>query len=116
MFIKKYIEEKIPKLTERLYPVFTTDIEHLTVTYRFTATAGGHVKQYQLELKVIGSDYDECVAMEKQLVDLLDMQEDDGFTRYEGINFHSELSGGGMLFNDGCQMFEIGRASCRERV
>lgn len=33
MFIKKYIEEKIPELSGRLYPVFTTDIEHLTVAY-----------------------------------------------------------------------------------
>lgn len=106
MFIKKYIEEKISELSARMYPVFTTDIEHLTVAYRFTPAAGGHVKQYQLELKVIWSDYDECVAMEKQLVDLLDMQEDDSFIRYDGISFHSELSGGGILFNEGCQMFE----------
>ncbi|WP_418751205.1 hypothetical protein [Frisingicoccus sp.] len=106
MFIKKYIEEKIPELSGRLYPVFTADIEHLTVAYRFTPVTGGHLKQYQLELKVIWLDYDECTAVEKELVNLLDMQDDDGFIRYAGVSFHSELSGGGMLFNEGCQMFE----------
>ena len=59
MFIKNYIEEKIPELSGMLYPVFTTDTKHLTVTYLFTPISGGHVRQYQLELKIIWSDYDE---------------------------------------------------------
>lgn len=106
MFIKNYIEEKIPELSGMLYPVFTTDMNHLTVTYLFTPISGGHVRQYQLEVKIIWSDYDECADMENKLVDLLDMQEDDMFIRYEGKSFHSELSGGGCLFNDACQMYE----------
>lgn len=106
MFIKKYIEEKIPELSGRFYPVFTTDIENMTVVYKFSPITGGHLKQYQLELKIIWSDYDECLIMENKLVKLLDVQEDDAFIRYDGNSFHSALSGGGCLFNDGCQMYE----------
>lgn len=106
MFIKNYIEEKILELSGRLYPVFTTDIEHMTVVYKFSPITGGHLKQYQLELKIIGFDYDECLSMENKLVELLDMQEDDAFIRYGERSFHSALSGGGCLFNDGCQMYE----------
>lgn len=106
MFIKDYIENKIPELAGRLYPVFTTDIERMTVAYKFSPVAGGHVKQYQLELKVIWSDYDECLEMENKLVELLDMQDDDEYIRVPEASFHSVLSGGGCLFNDGCQMYE----------
>ena len=106
MFIKKYIEDNIPELLNRLYPVFTTDIEHLTIAYRFSPVTGGHTKQYQLELKIIGSDYDECVVMDSRLVKLLDLQDDDLYVRYDGVSFHSELAGGGVIFNDDVQMFE----------
>ena len=34
--IKNYIEEKIPELSGRLYPVFTTDLDNVSVTYTFT--------------------------------------------------------------------------------
>lgn len=104
--IKNYIEASIPELRNRLYPVFTTDISKLSVVYRFTPFTGGHIKQSQLELKIIDKDYDACKKAEEKLDALLDMEPDDPFCKAGNVRFHSELSGGGILFNDGCQMYE----------
>lgn len=104
--IKNYIEQNIPELKDRLFPVLTTDITRLSVVYSFTPFSGGHVSQSQLELKVIGGDYDRCKEIERKLTGLLDMEEDMPFITFEGIRFHSSIAGGGVLFNDGCQMYE----------
>ncbi|MDY2752565.1 MAG: hypothetical protein SOV22_03055 [Blautia obeum] len=104
--VKSYIEERIPALKNRLYPSFTTDLSKLSIAYRFSPISGGHIRQSQLELKIIDKDYDSCKEMEKQLIDLMDMEEDESFVITGGIKFHSEISGGGTLFNDGCQMWE----------
>lgn len=104
--IKKYIEQNIPELRDRLYPVFTTDISKLSIAYSFTPLSGGHLCQSQLELKVIDVDYDICKETERKLAELLDMEEDERFIVCGGIKFHSSLAGGGILFNDGCQRFE----------
>ena len=104
--IKKFIEMHIPDLKGKIYPVFTVDLKNISVVYTVTPLSGGHLKESQLELKVIHSDYDVCVEYETKLLDLLDMEEDEPFVNTGAIRFHSELSGGGILFNDGCQMFE----------
>lgn len=105
--IKNHIESSILELAGRLYPGFTTDITALSVAYTCTTVSGGHVKQSQMELKIIGPDYDECKAIEGKLLDLLDMDEDEPFVVAEDIRFHSSIAGGGYLFNDGCQMHEV---------
>lgn len=104
--IKNFIEHNIPELKGKLYPVFTTDIKNLSVKYAVTPLSGGHLKQSQLELSVIDSDYDRCQETEALLTSLLDMEGDAAFNVHEGIAFHSSLSGGGVLFNDGCQKYE----------
>ena len=104
--IKNYIEQNIPELKDRLFPVLTTDITSLSIVYSFTPFSGGHVSQSQLELKVIGGDYDRCKEIEGKLTRLLDMEEDTPFVVFGGIRFHSSIAGGGVLFNDGCQMYE----------
>lgn len=106
MDLKNYIEEKIPALEGSLYPVHTTELSKITVAYTVSPISGGHVKQSQLQLIVIGGDYDECKAVEQELKELLDMEEDSPFVIYRMTRFHSSISGGGMLFNDGCQMWE----------
>lgn len=104
--IKNYLEASIPELRNKMYPVFTTDISVLCVVYRFLALAGGHIKQSQLELKIVHEDYDACKEMEEKIIRLLDMESDMSFRNTGNIRFHSELAGGGILFNDGCQMWE----------
>lgn len=104
--IKNYIETEIPKLLGKLYPVFTTVLDDVSVVYTFTPISGGHVKQSQLELKIMHRDYDTCKDAEVKLKDLLDMEEDDPYITTGNIRFHSSIAGGGTIFNDGCQMFE----------
>lgn len=104
--IKNYIEKSIPELSGKLHPVFTTELDDISVTYVFTPLSGGHVKQSQVELKIIHADYDVCKEYEEKIKDLLDMEEDQPFVVYGNVRFYSSLAGGGVLFNDGCQMFE----------
>ena len=104
--IKGYIEKEIHELAGRLYPLHTTDLSKLNVVYTYTPISGGHLSQTQLELKVIDKDYDECKRVEKELLALLDMEEDESDVATGGYKFHSELSGGGTLFNEGCQRYE----------
>lgn len=104
--IKEFIEQKIPELFGKLYPIFTTRLDCLTIAYTFTPLTGGHVKQSQLELKIIAKDYDESKEMEGKINNLLDMEEDESFRKTGNTYFHSELSGGGVLFNSECERFE----------
>ena len=104
--IKNYIEEMIPELAGKLYPVFTTDLDDISVVYTATHLSGGHLKQSQIELKIIHAEYDVCKEYEEKIKALLDMEEDQPFVVYGSVRFYSSLAGGGTIFNDGCQMFE----------
>lgn len=104
--IKDYIEENLELLKGKLYPVFTTDLSELSVAYKFTPISGGHLKQSQLELRIIDQKYDACKQVEEKILRLLDMEEDEQFVNYKGIRFRSQISGGGILFNEGCRRFE----------
>lgn len=104
--IKNYIEVAIPELKDRLYPLFTTDLSRLTVAYSFTPISGGHLKQSQLELKIIGEDYDECKEMEARINHVMDLEEDQPFIKSGGTRFHSSVAGGGCLFNEEIQRHE----------
>ncbi len=108
--IEQYIEERIPELKERLFPVLTTDISKLSVVYLFTDISSDHVKESQLTLNVIWSDYDECMEIHRKLKEIFAMESDTPFVKYQDTYFHSELSsGGGALFNDDLQMWEISK-------
>lgn len=104
--IKNYIESKIIELKGRLFPLFTTDITSLSVAYTFTPIQGGKVKQSQLQLVIIDSDYDNCKAIEKKIIKILDIQENEPSISFGSSYFRSSLSGGGLLFNDGIQRYE----------
>lgn len=104
--IKEYIEQHIPELRDKMYPVFTTDISQLSAAYSFMHLSGGHLRQSQLEMKIIDADYDKCKETEKKLTEILDMEEDKPFIVTGGIRFHSGIAGGGVLFNEGCQRWE----------
>jgi len=104
--VKNYIDDNI-SLNGRLFPVFTDDIAMPSIVYTFSPILGGTVKQSQLTLKVIWNDYDECKEIEKELNEILDQSDSDQFIIYNNTKFKSALSGGGILFNDGPQMFEL---------
>ncbi|MBS4535832.1 hypothetical protein GOQ29_09415 [Clostridium sp. D2Q-14] len=104
--IKNYIELNIPELKDRLFPVFTTNISKPSIVYSTTPISGGHVKQTQLELKIIWSDYDKTKEIETTINKIIDMEEDKSFIAYGSTYFKSSLSGGGILYRDDLQMFE----------
>ena len=56
--IKNYIEEFIPELKGRLFPVLTTDISEISVLYSITDVSAGHMNQSQLTLTVVEKGYD----------------------------------------------------------
>lgn len=108
--IKNFIEEHIPELSGRLFPIMTTDVSKMSVVYTFTDIEAGHVNQSQLTLNIICKSYDKCMEIHSKLKELLAMEEDEPFVVYNKTRFHSELSsGGGNLFNEGLQMFEISK-------
>lgn len=104
--VKDYIDANI-SLNDRLFPVFTEDISEPSIVYAFAPITGGLAKQSQLILKVIWDDYDRCKEIEKELNEILDQSESDRFTVYNNTKFKSALSGGGILFNGGPQMYEL---------
>ena len=76
------------------------------IAYKHTPISGGHVKQSQIEVRIIGDDYDTLLAIKQKVLDILDQEEDSPFLRADNIYYHSELAGGGDLFNDQIQMWE----------
>lgn len=104
--IKNYIENDITELKDRLFPIFTTDTEKPSIVYNFTPISGGHIKQSQLELKIIWPDYDQVKEIETNINKIMDMEEDNPFIAYENTYFRSSLSGGGLLFRDDLQIYE----------
>ncbi|WP_038025385.1 hypothetical protein [Tetragenococcus muriaticus] len=65
--IRKYIEENVPI---NVYPAFTTDVKNTSVVYTISTPQGGHVTSDNVELRVIGKDYDEVEDIKQQLIDL----------------------------------------------
>lgn len=105
--LKKYIEEKVPELKGLVFPVFTTKLNITTCTYTVSPISSGHLSQSQVEIKTIGKDYDACEKLEDEVRSVLAMEEDDPPVRRFGKDFHSEVSGGGRLFNPDAQMWEL---------
>lgn len=75
------------------------------ISYKHTPISGGLLPESQLEVRIIGNDYDELLEIKQKVVKALDMT-DDIYKRYDGMSYHSELAGGGDLFDDSIQMWE----------
>ncbi len=104
--IKNYIEDNIPTLKDKLFPLFTTELDSLCATYLFTPIRSDHLSESQLEIKIIWSNYDETQEVKQELIALLGFEEDEPYRVYGNTRFYSVLSGGGILFNDAVQMYE----------
>ena len=99
-------EEIVRELgVESVYPLFTTELDRTTLTYKFTPIGNKNINENQLELRVISSDYDQAKKIEYILRGLLDMK-NEKYIAYGNTYFYSEISGGGILFNDAVQMYE----------
>lgn len=106
--IRRFIEDRIPELQGKIYPVFTTDLHGLSITYAFADISRDHVNESQLELRIIHRDYDMCQEVAEKLAQVLGMESDDPFVVYGSTRFKTTMmSGGGALYNEGPQMWEV---------
>ena len=102
-FAIKEIVEEITGL--KVKPNFITEIPG--IAYTITPIKGGVVKQSQVELKIIHSDYDEALNLREIILKKLDMTEREPTLVSNGITFLSQLAGGGSIFSEGPQCWEL---------
>ena len=110
VLIKQYIEQYVEELKDKVYPLFTTDVGALSAFYNVRDVGKDHVNTSQYTVTVAGVDYDECNAVAEKVADVLGKKSSETFIKYENLQFYSTLSGGGgELFNDAVQMYEISK-------
>lgn len=77
------------------------------ITYTITPIDGGVVKQSQAEIKIIDSDFDNVLEIREKILKILDMEEKKPSLVNSNVVLRSGLAGGGSLFNDLIQMWEV---------
>ena len=108
--IKKYLEELMaPLIGEgKVVPVFGTGTFPF-LTYTITDISGGNVKESQVEIKIIADDYGRSIDLREHISSKLDMNDQSKSIAVDNIVFRSELAGGGQIFNDSIQVWELSR-------
>lgn len=77
------------------------------LTYTVTPIDGGVVKQSQVEVKIIDDDYDNALEIREKILKKLDMENNVPSLVNHNIVLRSGLAGGGSIFNDSIQMWEV---------
>ncbi|HAK42830.1 MAG TPA: hypothetical protein DCM59_09195 [Clostridium sp.] len=77
------------------------------ITYTVTPIDGGVVKQSQVEVKIIDDDFDNALKIREKILKKLDMENKDPSLVNSNVVLRSGLAGGGSLFNDSIQMWEV---------
>ncbi|MCI6276261.1 MAG: hypothetical protein MR639_05895 [Clostridium sp.] len=77
------------------------------ITYTISPIDGGVVKQSQAEIKIIDGDYDNALEIREKILKKIDMENKDPSLVNHNIVLRSGLAGGGSLFNDSIQMWEV---------
>lgn len=90
-----------------LIDITSLDVSLLFVTapfpaicYKVTPIQGGVVGSDQLEVRIIGDDYDELLEIKNQIIKKLDMEGNKPSILTDQYVIRSRLSGGGTLYND----------------
>lgn len=105
--IKSILEEIVTPIIgdNKVYPIFGTEIP--CIVYTDIPAGGTVIKEDQVEIKVIHKDYDEALMVRKAILDKLNMEQNKPSLEVGNIVFRSQLSGGGSLFNDSIQVWEL---------
>lgn len=108
--IKKYLEELVqPLIGEgKVFPVFGTGAFPF-LTYTITDVSGGNIKESQVEIKVISDDYAQCVDLRDFISKKIDMNDQSKTIVVDDVILRTELAGGGQIFNDSIQTWELSR-------
>lgn len=102
ILMKQYIDENIRCDIE---PSFTTRIPGLTYTH--TPISSSSINESQYEIKVIDDDLDRALQRRNELIALLNVDMSKPSLTQDNLIFRSSLAGGGQLFNDSIQVWEL---------
>ena len=100
--IKQYIDRNMQSDIE---PSFTTEVPGMTYTH--TPVSSGPVNESQYEIKVIDDDLDRALQKRNELIKLLNQKMSQPSVLEDDLVFRSTLAGGGQLFNDSIQVWEL---------
>lgn len=90
----------------KVFPLFGT-IKPPFLTYTVTPLSGGYASEYQVEVKAITKSYAEGLGLLEKIKNVLDHKDQSNTIFEKGIYFRSQLAGGGPLFNDSIQTWEL---------
>ena len=105
--INQCITDNYPELMGKVYPLFTTVVDDLSVVYKVTTASGGYVAQDILQLRIFDSDYDVATEWKRKLINLFSTEKENKAVVLPTISFTGALSGGGEDFRDDLQLWEI---------
>lgn len=106
--IKNILDEIVTPIIgkRKVFPVFGTG-KLPFVTYTITPMSGGAVKESQVEVKSIADSIDRAIEIRDSINEVLDMTEQVPSINSRGVTLRSQLAGGGQLFNDSIQVWEL---------
>ena len=105
--INQCITDNYPELIDKIYPIFTTVVNDLSVVYSITTVSGGYVAQDILQIRIFDSDYDVATEWKRKLINLFSTEKENKAVVLPTISFTGALSGGGDNFRDDLQIWEI---------
>ena len=105
--VKQLIEQKYPELTDKIYPSFSTTVEDISIIYFISTAAGGYVGQDTLEIRCIHPDYDTAESYKKKMIEIFSTEKENKAVVLPDIAFTGAVSGGGAMFNDTYQTWEL---------
>lgn len=105
--INQCITDNYPELIDKIYPIFTTVVNDLSVVYSITTVSGGYVGQDILQLRIFDSDYDVATEWKRKLINLFSTEKKNKAIVLPTVSFTGALSGGGDNFRDDLQIWEI---------
>lgn len=98
-YIKSNLEIDIrPSFGIGEYPIFV---------YVHTPITAGHINQSQYEIKIVANDLDQAIGYRDRFIELLNLENQDKTIVFEDFAFRPSLSGGGQLYNDSIQSWEL---------
>lgn len=77
-----------------------------SICYKITPISDGPLKNSQAEIRVIGDDLDECLAIRKLLIDRIHINDDQPSICIDDVIMRPQVAGGGWLYNSELQMWE----------
>lgn len=90
---------------DKISPIFTTEVPG--VTYTDTPISTGLISEDQVEIKIIHNDIDEGLRLKKSISDKFNTKYQDEPLLANDIQIISNLAGGGSIFNDSIQVWEL---------